>query len=151
MFLLKAFGFEIPLLLAILVFALSSLLGIISMLPGGLGVTEGSIGSERIIKMLRVVDDELVVDRKGIYSIEKFLIARRLMYWQVYLHKTVTAAEQMLIKTLERARQLGEAGEQILAPPVLSEFLLQGRMNPRKMNSSREFLDAFARLDDNDY
>lgn len=114
------------------------------------GVTEGSIGSERIIKMLRVVDDELVVDRKGIYSIEKFLIARRLMYWQVYLHKTVTSAEQMLIKTLERARQLSEAGEQVLAPPVLSEFLLNGKRNPEKMNSSREFLDAFSKLDDND-
>lgn len=114
------------------------------------GVTEGSIGSERIIKMLRVVDDELVVDRKGIYSIEKFLIARRLMYWQVYLHKTVIAAEKMLIKTLERARQLGEAGEHVFAPPVLSEFLFKGKMNPRKMNSSKEFLDAFAKLDDND-
>jgi len=114
------------------------------------GVTEGSIGSERIIKMLRVVDDELVVDIKGIYSIENFLVARRLMYWQVYLHKTVTAAEKMLVKTLERARQLGEAGEQIQAPPVLSEFLLQGKMNSSKINNSRDFLDAFAKLDDND-
>jgi len=114
------------------------------------GVTEGSIGSERIIKMLRVVENELVVDRKGIYSIEKFLIARRLMYWQVYLHKTVIAAEQMLIKTLERARYLGEAGEQVYAPPVLSEFLLKGAINPLKMGSSKDFLDAFAKLDDND-
>lgn len=114
------------------------------------GVTEGAIGSERIIKMLRVVDDELVVDRKGIYSIEKFLIARRLMYWQVYLHKTVTSAEQMLIRTLERARELGEAGEPILASPVLSEFLFQGKMNPNQKKSTRDFLDSFAQLDDND-
>lgn len=114
------------------------------------GVTEGVIGSERIIKMLRVVDDELVVDRKGIYSIEKFLIARRLMYWQVYLHKTVIIAEQMIIKTLERARQLSEAGEEINASPVLAEFLLQGELSPDKLLNRSEFLAAFAKLDDND-
>ncbi len=100
--------------------------------------------------MLRVVDDVLVVDRKGIYSIEKFLIARRLMYWQVYLHKTVTAAEQMLKRTLERARELGQAGEKITAPSVLSGFLLQEKKNPGKINNTKEFLDAFAKLDDCD-
>ena len=67
------------------------------------GVAEGTIGTERIIKMLNVVDDQLVVESKGIYSIEKFLIARRLMYWQVYFHKTVMAAENILVKTLQRA------------------------------------------------
>ena len=87
------------------------------------GVTEGVIGSERIIKMLRVVNDELVVDRKGIYSIEKFLIARRLMYWQVYLHKTVLVAENMLVKTLQRAKYLSAAGENLFASPALSTFL----------------------------
>ena len=69
------------------------------------GVTEGMIGSDRIIKMLDVYDDHLVVEAKGIYSIEKFLVARRLMYWQVYLHKTALSAEQMLIKIMQRARR----------------------------------------------
>ena len=68
------------------------------------GVTEGNIGTERIINMLDVVNDQLVIEEKGIYSIEKFLIARRFMYWQVYLHKTVIAAENMLIKILKRAK-----------------------------------------------
>ncbi len=71
------------------------------------GVVEGSIGTERIIKMLNVSDDQLVVEAKGIYSIEKFLIARRLMYWQVYFHKTVIAAENLLVKLLQRARRSG--------------------------------------------
>lgn len=114
------------------------------------GVTEGVIGSERIIKMLRVVDDELVVDRKGIYSIEKFLIARRLMYWQVYLHKTVTSAEQMLIKTLKRAKQLSAAGEQVLGSPVLTEFLLDGDLSIHNLESKTHFLNSFAKLDDSD-
>ena len=70
------------------------------------GVTEGNIGTERIINMLNIVDDNLVVEEKGIYSIEKFLIARRLMYWQVYLHKTVVSSENMLIKVLKRAKYL---------------------------------------------
>ena len=75
------------------------------------GVQEGIIGSDRIIHMLNVVDDELVVESKGIYSIEKFLIARRIMYWQVYLHKTVLSAENMLIKVLKRAKDLSQSGE----------------------------------------
>ena len=81
------------------------------------GVTEGTIGSERIIKMLNVVDDELVVEAKGIYSIEKFLIARRLMYWQVYLHKTVVAAEQTLIRLLQRARELALNNQNLFCTP----------------------------------
>jgi HD superfamily phosphohydrolase len=88
------------------------------------GVTEGAIGSDRIIKMLNVVDDELVVEAKGIYSIEKFLIARRLMYWQVYLHKTVVAAEQTLIKMLKRAKYLTKQGVLLEASPSLNFFLL---------------------------
>ena len=70
------------------------------------GVIEGSVGSDRIIRMLNVVDDSLVIDEKGIYSLEKFLIARRLMYWQVYMHKTVLSSESLLVKVLKRAKEL---------------------------------------------
>ncbi|HZJ74496.1 MAG TPA: HD domain-containing protein, partial [Perlabentimonas sp.] len=87
------------------------------------GVTEGTVGSDRIIKMLNVVDDNLVVDVKGIYSIENFIIARRLMYWQVYLHKTVVSAEKLLIQLIKRARELSTQGQQPLCPSPLSYFL----------------------------
>lgn len=87
------------------------------------GVVEGAIGSDRIIKMLNVVDDELVVEAKGIYSVEKFLIARRLMYWQVYLHKTVVAAEQTLVMMLKRAKILTEQGINLNCTPALKYFL----------------------------
>ncbi len=87
------------------------------------GVAEGMIGLERIIKMLNVSDGELVVEAKAIYSIEKFLISRHLMYWQVYLHKTVIAAEQLLIKILQRAKELVREGEQLFASPSLDFFL----------------------------
>jgi len=87
------------------------------------GVHEGNIGSDRIIDMLQVVDDELLVEKKGIYSIENYLVARRLMYWQVYLHKTAVAAEQTLINTLTRAQQLTQDGEQLFATPALQHFL----------------------------
>jgi HD superfamily phosphohydrolase len=80
------------------------------------GVIEGAIGSDRIIKMLSVFDDELVVEEKGIYSIEKFLIARRLMYWQVYMHKTGIAADVLMSKILSRARKLSMAGRLWVAP-----------------------------------
>lgn len=113
------------------------------------GVTEGVIGSDRIIKMLNVVDDALVVDRKGIYSIEKFLIARRLMYWQVYLHRTVVGAEQLLIAMLNRARKLVSQGEKLFGTPALLWFL--ERIPTLKSESEREmFLDQFSLLDDND-
>src|SRR5690606_1132487 len=82
------------------------------------GVSEGVISFDRIIKMLNVVNDELVVEAKGIYSVEKFLIARRLMYWQVYLHKTVITAEQMLIKALTRAKELSNSGVDMFATPA---------------------------------
>ncbi|MDR1056611.1 MAG: HD domain-containing protein [Prevotellaceae bacterium] len=87
------------------------------------GVAEGMIGLERIIKMLDVVNDALVVEAKGIYSIEKFLISRHLMYWQVYLHKTVIAAEQLMVQILRRAKYLSQQGETLFATPALSFFL----------------------------
>lgn len=81
------------------------------------GVSEGVIGYDRIIKMLTVVNDELVVEEKGIHSIEKFLIARRLMYWQVYLHKTVLSSELMLVHILKRAKELRMQGKAVFATP----------------------------------
>jgi uncharacterized protein len=93
------------------------------------GVTEGVIGSDRIIKMLNVVNDELVVEAKGIYSIEKFLIARRLMYWQVYFHKTVVAAEKLLTMVLKRAREMVLNGEKLFASPSLQFFLENSMLN----------------------
>jgi HD superfamily phosphohydrolase len=87
------------------------------------GVAEGMIGLGRIIKMLNVVDDELVVEAKGIYSIEKFLISRHLMYWQVYLHKTVLASEKILVNILRRAKQLAHKGENLFATSALQFFL----------------------------
>lgn len=111
------------------------------------GVSEGVIGYDRIIKMLAVYEGELVVEEKGIYSIEKFLIARRLMYWQVYLHKTGVSAEQMLIHTLLRARELALEGVQLEAPRHLAWFLYrrEGRViEPEDLSSH------FALLDDND-
>ncbi len=113
------------------------------------GVTEGVIGSDRIIKMLNVLDDQLVVEEKGIYSIEKFLIARRLMFWQVYLHRTVVGSEQLLLMLLKRAQFLTEKGLQLFATPALSFFL---DYTPEKFApANREvFLEQFAALDDND-
>jgi HD superfamily phosphohydrolase len=87
------------------------------------GVIEGSVGSDRIIRMLNVSDDRLVVDEKGIYSVEKFLIARRMMYWQVYNHRTVVSAEKLLTSLLVRARGVTEAGLRLFASPSLAYFL----------------------------
>ena len=113
------------------------------------GVHEGVIGYDRIIKMLAVHDGKLVVEEKGIYSIEKFLIARRLMYWQVYLHKTVLVAEQMLVKTLERAKELAVSDAHFNVPESLSFFLYKDyTLNDFRKNS--DLLDHFARLDDYD-
>lgn len=111
------------------------------------GVSEGVIGYDRIIKMLAVHQGELVVEEKGIYSVEKFLIARRLMYWQVYLHKTGVSAEQMLIHALRRARQLALAGEQLEAPRHLARFLYR---SPDEQIDATELLRHFALLDDTD-
>lgn len=113
------------------------------------GVSEGVISFDRIIKMLDVVNDQLVVEEKGIYSIEKFLIARRLMYWQVYLHKTVIAAEQMLVKILERAKELSGEGRNLFASPCFSYFLKNSVSRDEFKNDSRN-LEWFTKLDDND-
>lgn len=113
------------------------------------GVSEGVISFDRIIKMLTVKDDELVVEAKGIYSVEKFLIARRLMYWQVYLHKTVIAAEQMLIKILTRARVLCEKGEKLTASPAFAHFLYT-RIDAVIFVRDAIHLDLFTKLDDTD-
>ena len=113
------------------------------------GVTEGVIGSDRIIKMLNVKEDQLVVDEKGIYSIEKFLIARRLMYWQVYLHRTVVSAEQLLVLMLKRAKELRSEGRDLFATPAL-KFFLQPDKGTFNGNKKELFLNQFAALDDND-
>jgi uncharacterized protein len=117
------------------------------------GVTEGVIGSDRIIKMLNVYNDQLVIDHKGIYSIEKFLVARRLMYWQVYLHKTVIAAENLLLKTLQRARELAKRGTQLFAPEALAYFLYKN-INQDDLHTGHphfdETLEHFSMLDDHD-
>jgi HD superfamily phosphohydrolase len=114
------------------------------------GVAEGVVGSERIIKMLRVVDDQLVVEKKGIYSIEKFLISRRLMYWQVYLHKTVIAAEQWLVKALKRAKELAFNGTEVFATPALRAFLYPGPLSENPLEDPDYLTDCFAKLDDSD-
>ena len=114
------------------------------------GVTEGNIGSARIIKMLNVKDERLVIDAKGIYSIENFLTARRLMYWQVYLHKTVVATEKMLVSALRRAKHLTLAGqEDVYAPPSLRYFL-ENDVDAAWFDSHEEALLRYADLDDND-
>jgi HD superfamily phosphohydrolase len=113
------------------------------------GVTEGNIGSERIINMLNVVDDQLVVEEKGIYSIEKFLIARRLMYWQVYLHKTVLAAEHMLIKVLKRAKFLATNNYTIFTTPSL-EIFLKSNFHKNDFEKDSNLLKSFSKLDDFD-
>lgn len=113
------------------------------------GVTEGSVASARLIKMLNVVDDHLVIEAKGIYSVEKFLIARRLMYWQVYLHKTSVAAEQLLIKILDRAKQLAREGVELFCPPALHYFLYQ-HMTGDLFAQDSYALQQYALLDDSD-
>ena len=113
------------------------------------GVVEGQVGSERLIKMLDVVNDRLVVEEKGIYSIEKFIVARRFMYWQVYLHKTVLSAEFMLLKALHRARALAMRGEVLFASPALRYFLYQD-VAVAEGDLSEHALNHYAQLDDFD-
>jgi HD superfamily phosphohydrolase len=118
------------------------------------GVIEGSVGSDRIIRMLNVVDDSLVVDEKGIYSLEKFLIARRLMYWQVYMHKTVLSSESLLVNILKRAKEIATNGNDLFTTPALRFFLYnnishsdltdEGKFTPGMIASN------FIRLDDSD-
>ena len=112
------------------------------------GVSEGVVSNQRIIKMFDIVDDEILIKEKGIYSIEKFIVARRLMYWQVYLHKTVLSAEFLLAKIISRARELLCNGEKLFVTPELNIFLTK---NISKSELEQEvYLNAFASLDDND-
>jgi len=113
------------------------------------GVSEGIIGAARIIKMLNIHNDQLVVEAKGIYSIEKFLVARRLMYWQVYLHKTAVAVEQMLLNILRRAKELASRNIDLFASPALHYFLYNEVTKSHFINST-EALENFALLDDSD-
>jgi HD superfamily phosphohydrolase len=110
------------------------------------GVVEGRIGSERIIKLLNVYQDELVVEEKGIYSIENFLSARRLMYWQVYIHKTTVGVEKMLIQIIRRARKLNNKNQ---LPPGL-ELFLNNSITPQMIEEDKSVFDAFCYLDDYD-
>lgn len=111
------------------------------------GVAEGNISSERLIAMIHVVNDELVIEQKGIYSVEKFLIARRLMYWQVYLHKTGLSAEHMLVNVLKRAKELSQNGEKLFASKALTYFLTT---KITKENFTDQTLEIFSKLDDYD-
>ena len=118
------------------------------------GVIEGSVGSDRIIRMLNVVDDSLVIDEKGIYSLEKFLIARRLMYWQVYMHKTVLSSESLLVNVLKRAKEIAVTGTDLFATPAL-RFFLYNNIGPEDLHGSGIFTPGiiamnFTRLDDSD-
>ena len=113
------------------------------------GVPEGNVNSQRLITMLHVVDDQLVVEEKGIYSVEKFLVARRLMYWQVYLHKTAVCAEVMLIRLIERAKQLVQSGAVLNATPALSIFL-ERDISQTDFEEDPDILEIYSLLDDND-
>lgn len=113
------------------------------------GVREGTIGVDRIIAMLQVHDDQLVVQEKGIYSIENFLTARRLMYWQVYLHKTSVAAERMLVNLIRRAQVLSRSGEKLAGSAALNLFL-EHSFSLEEFKNNADILTQFARLDDND-
>ncbi len=113
------------------------------------GVSEGNIGSARIIKMLDVKDDHLVVESKGIYSIENFLTSRRLMYWQVYLHKTSVTLEKMLVNALMRAKELANQGKELFASPALRYFLYND-ICKEDFYTKSEPIDNFILLDDND-
>jgi HD superfamily phosphohydrolase len=113
------------------------------------GVTEGNIGSARIIKMLNVVDDSLVVDHKGIYSLENYLTTRRLMYWQVYLHRTCVAYEKVLVNMLTRAKDLVRLGSEVFASPALHYFL-EHDVDAQWFTSHPEALQCYEDLDDSD-
>ena len=113
------------------------------------GVTEGNIGSARIIKMLNVVDDLLVVESKGIYSLENYLTTRRLMYWQVYLHKTAVACEKVLVNTLLRAKDLTRQGKLVFASPSL-QYFLQNEVDGTWFDNHEEALKMYGDLDDSD-
>lgn len=111
------------------------------------GVAEGNINSDRLIQMLNVVDDELVVEEKGIYSVEKFLVSRRLMYWQTYLHKTSLGAEMVLVKILKRAKELYQRGKTLPCSSAL-RFFMEHQINQERFDYKT--LEMFSRLDDTD-
>lgn len=113
------------------------------------GVLEGKIGAQRIIKMLDVHNDHLVIEEKGLYSIEQFIVARRLMYWQVYLHKTTLAAEQMLVKILKRAKELALTDPALFATTALKKFLANN-FTEKDFKENKEILPLFSKLDDYD-
>lgn len=113
------------------------------------GVSEGVIGYDRILQMITVMNNELVVEEKAVHSVEKFIIARRLMYWQVYLHKTVLGGEQLLINILKRAKELASAGETLFATPALHHFLYQD-VNASAFEQESHHLELFCSLDDSD-
>ena len=113
------------------------------------GVSEGVVSSQRIIKMLRVLNDQLLIEEKGIYSIEKFIVARRLMYWQVYLHKTVIAAEFILIKILVRAQELARKNTMVFASPSL-QYFLSNKVTLKDFDKNEDVLEHFVSLDDYD-
>ncbi|MFI5195676.1 MAG: HD domain-containing protein [Chitinophagales bacterium] len=113
------------------------------------GVSEGVIGYDRILQMLTVRNNELMVEEKGVYSVEKFIIARRLMYWQVYLHKTVLGAEMLLINIFERAKELAKSGKDLFATPALKYFLYND-FTGKDFTDNPEQIDNFCELDDND-
>lgn len=113
------------------------------------GVTEGAVNSERLLTMLNVHNDALVIDAKGIYSVEKFIVARRLMYWQVYLHKTVLCAEFMLVNILKRAKVLAQSGQELFATSALKQFL-ENDFGIADFNENPQLLQTFSQLDDHD-
>jgi len=113
------------------------------------GVSEGVIGYDRILQMLTVQDGELMVEEKGVHSVEKFIIARRLMYWQVYLHKTVLGSELLLINILKRAKELAQQGQLLFASPSL-HFFLYNKVSAEDFYNNPEYLEHFCELDDND-
>lgn len=113
------------------------------------GVSEGTIGADRILKMLDLVEDKLVIEEKGIYSIENFLTARRLMYWQVYLHKTTVSSEKMMISIISRAKHLTQEGKKVYAGKTLKIFL-ENNVSCSDFENNPVYLDEFCRLDDFD-
>jgi len=113
------------------------------------GVSEGTVNYERLLNMLQIVEDQPVIEIKGIYSVEKFITARRFMYWQVYLHKTVLAAEYMAIHLLKRAKYLAMNGGKLFATPAL-RFFLEHAIKEQDFLDNSQVLEKFARLDDFD-
>lgn len=113
------------------------------------GVAEGIIGSDRIIKMMHVHEDELVLEKKSIYSVQKYLLSRSLMYWQVYLHKTVVAAEETLVRIMERAKELAQNGQSLATSPALTYFL-NDDVSLTQFEQDEQALQNFALLDDFD-